>query len=149
MSLVCPDTISAILPGGIAVVSIRLTPTDNLPLNTPITGNFAINCANANTISVPFSIETISLETGGFSIDVVDEYTYFTSSGAHVDSAHVVLRHPYSGAVVAEGITNQSGVFTAEDIPEGYYTLMVDAQKHNGYQATIFIDKGKTNSETV
>lgn len=149
MSLVCPDMIITIQPGESAKVTLRLTPTENLPLNVPITGNFAINCENANYLSVPFSIETISQETGNLSIDVVDEYTYYTDSGAHVDSAHVILRHPYSGAIIAEGITNENGVFEAEGVPEGYYTLTIEANRHQGYQNTIFIEKGHGNFKTI
>jgi large repetitive protein len=149
MTLICPDTISSIPPGAAAAFTLKLTPTPELPLNAPLTGNFVINCANANNLSVPFSIETVSTSTGSLLVDVVDEYTYFTEGAPHVDSAHVILRHPYTGALIAEGLTDVNGHFFAENIPEGYYTLTVHAFKHESYQNTIFINQGQLNSRLV
>jgi large repetitive protein len=149
MTLICPDTISTIPPGASAVFTLQLTPTQNLPLNVPITGNFMIYCENANNLSVPFSIETISTSNGSLLVDVVNEYTYFTPGAPHVDSAHVILRHPYTGAIISEGLTDVNGHFLAENIPEGYYTLTVQAFKHESYQNTIFINQGQQNTELV
>jgi hypothetical protein len=149
MKLASPDSILTIPPNGTAVTTIRLTPTDELPLNTPISGTIAINSANANALALPYSFETISNETGDLAVDVMDEYSYYGSSGAHVDSATVILKHPYTGVVITQGMTGQNGIFNATSIPEGYYTLVVQAIRHEGYQNTIFIEKGKVNEKAV
>ncbi len=149
MKLVNRDTLASIAPGSSAAFSLRLTPTADLPLNMPVTGNFVIKCANANTISVPFSIEPVSESFGSLLVDVVDEYTYNTPSAPHVDSAHVILRHPYTGAVVAEGYTGASGTFLIEDIPEGFYTLRVSAKQRDNYQNTVYVEQGKVNNVLV
>ncbi len=149
MTLISPDSIETLQPSGTAVVSLRLDPTDDLPLNVPITGNFVINCENANNIAVPFSIETISDQTGDLLVDVVDEYTYFSGNGPHVEGAHVVLKHSYTGEVIVEGYTGQDGIFEAQGIPEGYYTLTVQAVKHDNYQKTVYLEPGMVNEKVV
>jgi len=149
MTLISPDTLENISSFETAVVSLRLSPTDDLPLNVPVTGTFVITGENANSLTVPFSIETVSDLTGDLLVDVVDEYSYFSESGPHVEGAQVVLRHPYTGVVVAEGLTGPDGLFEAQDIPEGFYTITVQALKHSGYQNNIFIESGKVNETTV
>ncbi len=149
MSLASPDSMPSIPPGGRAVVSLRLTPTPNTPLNVPFTGNITINAPQANAVSLPFSIQAIASETGDLSVDVVDEFTFYPGYGQHVNGARVIIRHPYTGAVMAEGLTGIDGIFLAEDIPEGHYILTVSAFKHSNHQSDIFIKKGILNQETV
>ena len=43
----------------------------------------------------------------------------------------------------------QAGLFQADDIPEGYYTLKVQAPHHAGYQNNIFVTKGVVTTEVV
>lgn len=147
MTLISPATIESIAPGASAAFIFRLSPTPDLPLNVPITGNFFISSENANNISVPFSIETISVNTGGLLVEVVNEYTYNTPSSPRVDGATVILRHPYTGATVAQGITGENGLVVFEEIPEGYYSLNVSAQQHSSYQQNIYIYAGQQNQE--
>jgi hypothetical protein len=149
MSMVSTDTISSLAPYGKAIASIRLTPTDDLPLNVPVSGGLAINCANANSVMEPYIFEAISLETGDLLVDVTDEYTFYTTNGAHVDSAHVILKHPDTGVVIAQGITNENGTFLMSNIPEGNYTLVVEAVNHSGYLHNVFVEKGKVNEQSV
>ena len=90
MSLASPDTIASMQPGETAVVTLRLTPGDDLQLNNPITGQIALIGANSNNVALPFTFEPISSETGDLLVDVVDEYTYNTAAAPHVDSATVI-----------------------------------------------------------
>ena len=148
MKLKSPQTIN-IASFDTAKVVLELTPTVNEKVNVPISGDIAINVSNGSGIKLPFRIETVSESTGSLYVDVVDEYTYNTEKAPHVKGAKVVVRHPFSGNVVAEGETNEDGIFEAADIPEGYYTITVSADKHSGYQNNMVIDPGKVNRQKI
>jgi len=141
--------IDKIAPNETATVILELTPTEKQQLNVPLTGSFAVNLLNGEGISIPFKIETVSESTGSLTIDVVDEYTYNTEKAPHLKGAKVIVRHPFSGVVLAEGLTDENGLFNTGQIPEGYYTITVTADKHNTYQNNIVVDPGKTTIQTV
>ena len=149
MSLASPDTISSLQPGESAIVTLSLTPGEEQQLNNPITGQLALSGTNSNSVNLSFSFEPISYETGDLLVDVVDEYTYNTAAAPHVDSAMVIISHPYTGEIIAQGLTDENGHFLAEEINEGYYTLKVEAPVHGGYQDYIYIEKGVVNEEVV
>ncbi len=149
MTLITPDTIPTILSGDTASVTLQLSPGDDIPLNTPISGRIAVNVDNGNSITIPYRIEAVSEETGNLIVDVIDEYTYYTDDAPHVENARVVVRHPFSGKIIAEGFTGADGTFTVNDIPEGNYRLYVEAEQHEGYQNIILIDPGRTNEQKI
>lgn len=149
MTLVSQSTIDNIAPQDTATVILNLTPTDDSPLNTPISGTIAVNCVNGNGTSVPYRIEAVSEETGGLKVDVIDEYTYYTEAKPHVKNAHVVVRHPFSGKIMADGFTGDDGTFSVGNLPEGAYKMNVEADKHEGFQTTITIDPGRINEQSV
>jgi large repetitive protein len=149
MTLLSPSVYDNIASQDTVQVLISLEPTDETPLNTPISGGIAINCVNGDGVLLPYRIEAVSEETGGLRVDVIDEYTYYTEEKPHVKNARVVVRHPFSGKVVAEGFTGTDGIFFVENLPEGAYRMTVEAEKHDGFQTTIIIDPGRTNEQTV
>ncbi len=149
MTLVSSATISNIAPQDTATVVLNLAPTSDTPLNTPFSGTIAVNCVNGNGVAVPYRIEAVSEETGGLKVDVIDEYTYYTADKPHVKNAHVVVRHPFSGKIIADGFTNENGIFEVANIPEGVYKMNVEAEKHEGFQTTLTIDPGRVNEQSV
>jgi hypothetical protein len=149
MTLVSPAILTNIAPQDTATVVINLTPNADTPLNTPISGNIAVNCVNGNGVSIPYRIEAVSEETGGLKVDVIDEYTYFTDAKPHVKNAHVVVRHPFSGKIMADGFTGDDGIFAVDNLPEGAYKMNVEAEKHEGFQTTLIIDPGRVNEQSV
>jgi hypothetical protein len=149
LDLACPDTISSLPPGQSAVVTLKLLPGDDLQLNNPITGSIVLSGSNSNSVSLPFTFMPISEETGDLLVDVVDEYTYNTQAAPHLEGATVVVSHPYTGQIIAQGTTDVNGHFLVEDINEGYYTLKVEAPMHSSYQDYIYIEKGTVNQELV
>lgn len=60
----------------------------------------------------------------------------------------VVITHPTTGAVVAEGITNEKGLFSA-DLAEGYYAVRVSAEKHDSYSNNLLVDPGTETKKVV
>ncbi|WP_345143954.1 T9SS type A sorting domain-containing protein [Flavobacterium ginsengiterrae] len=149
MKLKSAVVIDKIAPNESAKIILELVPTDKQQLNVPLTGNLALNPANEGGVSIPFKVETVSEATGSLLVDVVDEYTYNTEKAPHVKGAKVTVRHPFSGAVLAEGFTDENGLFTTPQIPEGYYTVTVSADKHASYQNNLLIDPGKVTTQKV
>lgn len=149
MTLVSPDTLTNISPQDTITVIVNLTPTADIPLNTPISGNITANCVNGEGVQIPYRFEVVSAEKGGLKVDVLDEYTYYTEGKPHVKNAHVVVRHPFSGKIMAEGFTDVNGIYAVDSLPEGSYKMNVEAEKHEGYQSTITIDPGRVNEQSV
>jgi ACT domain-containing protein len=149
MTLLSPATIANIPSQDTAKIVLNLEPNAETPLNTPISGNIAVNCVNGNGVSIPYRIEAVSEATGGLKVDVIDEYTYYTDAKPHVKNAHVVVRHPFSGKIMADGFTDENGIFSVSNLPEGAYKMNVEAEKHEGFQTTLIIDPGRVNEQSV
>ncbi|MDR0829117.1 MAG: fibronectin type III domain-containing protein, partial [Prevotellaceae bacterium] len=149
LTLASPDTISSLAPNDSAKITLRLYPDETVPLHVPFTGSIAVNCANGNNKTIPFNIQAVSDSTGTLVVDVVDEYYRNTDAKPHLANAHVKVTHPYSFALVAEGYTDANGIFRVETLPEGYYTLFVEADKHKSYRNNILVEAGETLSEQI
>lgn len=141
MKAVTPIEMASLNYGETATVVLRLTPTEDMQLNVPMTGRIGINCENGDGIPLNYRIEPVSESTGTLTIDVCDEYTYYTAEAPHVAGAQVLVKHPVTGAVVSKGLTGEDGKFSAK-LPEGYYTVSVTADKHDSYQNNILVDPG-------
>lgn len=156
ISLALPSWISSVTPMEMPSLAkdesteiiLRITPTDKMQLNVPVTGNIAINCANGEGMPLPFCIEPVSTKEGKLTIDVCDENTYYTKEAPHLAGAKVEITHPTTGAVVAEGITNEKGLFSA-DLTEGYYAVSVSAEKHDSYSNNLLVDPGTETKKVV
>ena len=156
ISLALPSWISSVTPMEMPSLAkdesteiiLRMTPTDKMQLNVPVTGNIAINCANGEGMPLPFYIEPVSTKEGKLTIDVCDENTYYTKEAPHLAGAKVEITHPTTGAVVAEGITNEKGLFSA-DLAEGYYAVRVSAEKHDSYRNNLLVDPGTETKKVV
>lgn len=156
ISLALPSWISSVTPMEMPSLAkdesteiiLRMTPTDKMQLNVPVTGNIAINCANGEGMPLPFCIEPVSTKEGTLTIDVCDENTYYTKEAPHLAGAKVKITHPTTGAVVAEGITNENGLFSA-NLAEGYYAVSVSAEKHDSYSNNLLVDPGTETKKVV
>jgi len=149
LKLVSPAVMPSLLPGDTSIVTLELIPTDDLPLNTPGSGNIVVNATNGNNLNIPFIIEKVSDETGGVIVDVIDQYTYFTEEAPHVAGASVKITHYFTGEVFAEGITDADGLFDASGIPEGTHRIVIQAEDHFGYDGLIVINPGVVREETI
>lgn len=148
MSSVTPLEMASLAYGDTATVILRLTPTETMQLNVPVSGSIGLNCANGQGLSLPFYIEPVSEFTGTMVIDVCDENTYYTAEKPHVAGASVTISHPTTGAMVTSGITDANGKFQAV-LPEGYYAVSVSAPSHNSYRNNLLVDPGVENLTTV
>lgn len=144
LKLISPKIIEVIKAENEAKIVLELAPTPTEQVNIPISGTFVLKGDNFNGLTVPFRIETVSDAMGKIVVDATDEYTYNTASVPHLEGAKVLIKHPYTGAVVAEGITDVNGLFEIPSIKEGFYVVDVSAEKHNPYQKNILVDPSKT-----
>ncbi|VGO16683.1 Bacillopeptidase F [Pontiella desulfatans] len=149
MRVVGGQYIDNLTNGASATITLELKADESVPLNAPLNGSIAINAENADGIRVPFRFESVSDETGGLLIDVVDEYTYYVESSPHVSNATVKVRNPYTGATVAQGMTAPDGTFQVSDLPVGRYTVAVSANRHSSWNGVVEIAPGRTTAETV
>jgi len=149
LSLLTPATMPSLASSESATISLKFAPGNEQAVNVPIYGTIGINCENGTGIPLPFRIETVSEQTGSLLVDVCDEYTYYTTEAPHLAGATVVVKHPYTQAVVAQGVTNDKGIFAVDSLLEGYYTIVVTAAKHDTYTNSILIDPGKTTSTLI
>ena len=144
-----PKEMASLASGDTTTVILMFTPTEQMQLNVPVTDYFSINCTNGKGLDIPFTIEAVSDENGTLIVDVCDEYTYYTAEGPHVSGANVKVRQPYTGKLIAEGVTGDAGTCTFNDLPEGYYELYVTADRHDSYTNFCYVDPGRTNTERV
>lgn len=151
MRVMGTDTLPSLAVGDSLSFSLMLAPDENVPLG-PYTGNFAVNCANGNGFSVPYSLEATSDSTGVLVVDVTDDYTYNTNDGygPHLEGASVTVVGYYSLEIIAQGYTDEQGIFRLDTIPEGYYYLTVHATNHAEYnKGVVLIEGGKTNTQQI
>ncbi|MDN3667366.1 T9SS type A sorting domain-containing protein [Algibacter miyuki] len=141
--------IASIKPDEEIKIVLEFKPTVKEQVNVPITGNLVAKQTTGPWLSIPFKLETVSESTGKLIVDATDEYTYNTSSAPHLEGAKVVVKHPFTGAIIAEGFTDASGLFEIPDINEGWYVVNVTAEKHNPYQNNILVDPGKDTRVTA
>lgn len=148
MSSTTAHEMASLNSGDSTTVVLRFVPSDEMKLNVPVEGQLGINCANGSGVAIHFVVTPVSEQTGNLIVDVVDEFTFFTSEAPHVANAKVVIKAPVSGTVVAEGVTGEDGKFTTS-IPEGWYKITVEAANHNSYNNTLIVDPGMDNEQEV
>ena len=145
---VTSQDVASLNQGDSTTVMLRFLPFEDMKLNVPVSGHFGINCENGNGVSVSFTITPVSETKGTLSVDVIDEFTYYTEKAPHVNEATVRLMNPSTFEVVAEGRTDDFGLFSVE-LPEGYYAVSVEADKHKGFEGHMVVSPGKETSEEV
>ena len=148
MTTATPSVVPSLDCGESATVVLRFKPDEGMQLNVPVTGQIGINCANGEGVPIAFTIEPVSENTGTLVVDVCDEYTYYTDEAPHVSGAEVLIKHPTTGEVVAQGLTDETGQFMTT-LPEGYYALSVTADRHDAYQNNILLDPGRETKKTI
>jgi large repetitive protein len=149
MRLSSQTVIERIKAGEEVKVVLELQPTVKEQVNVPISGNLVAKQKTGPSIAIPYRIVTVSESTGKLIIDATNEYTYNTLAAPHLKGAKVTVKQPYTGVIVAEGVTNEAGLFEVPNIPEGWYTIDVSAEKHNPYQNNILVDPGRETKITA
>jgi large repetitive protein len=149
MRLSSQTVIERIKAGEEVKVVLELQPTVKEQVNVPISGSLVAKQKTGASVAIPFRITTVSESTGKLIVDATDEYTYNTPAAPHLRGAKVTVKQPYTGVIVAEGLTNDAGLFEVPNIPEGWYTIDISAEKHNPYQNNILVDPGRETKITA
>ncbi|MGB5593786.1 MAG: Calx-beta domain-containing protein, partial [Crocosphaera sp.] len=143
LSLSSPSIINSLLPGESTNVTLSLTPDNDLPL-TLYNGNLVFDViGNSGDLSLPYTFRAVSEAVGSVEVTVIDERFYFAENTPKLDNATVKIRDYFTGEIVAQGVTNESGTINLDNLSEGYYQLNVEAENHDSYQQTIQIQAGE------
>lgn len=148
MQSVTPLRIGSLEYGESATVVLLLQTSDAMSLNVPVRGQLAINCANGEGLAIPYIVEPVSTSEGVLTIDVCDEYTYYTDEAPHVAGAEVKVKHPTTGTLMAIGVTNADGLYSVT-LPEGYYAIEVHADRHDSYTNNVIVDPERETTVRV
>ncbi len=150
VTAVTPLNMPSLQSNDSTVVLLRFAPTADVPLNIPVPGTIGINCKNGTAVPLQFIIEPVSETTGTLIVDVCDEYTYETVEAPHLSGAQVTITRPdLHKTVIAQGVTDQNGLFTLKDIPEGYYEISVTADRHESFSGKILVNPARDTKVTV
>jgi hypothetical protein len=141
MSLATPFEAATFQPGEKAKIVLSLNPAVDLPLG-PYQGSILVKATNAQGLSIPFAFNNTSDAKGGLRVAVEDEFTYFAPDRPGVSGAKVFLRNAYTSAIVAQGVSDGTGVWFGDAIAEGTYNLEVTAEKHGTYRGPVTIVGG-------
>ena len=150
MFVVGNDTLPSLAVNDTAYFSLRFSPDNEIPL-VQYSGTIAINSERGDAIGLPYTITAVADSTGSFVVDVTDDFTWNTNNrfGPHLANAEVSLTGYYSLETVAYGYTDDDGLFQVDDLPEGYYRLHVEAERHTQYDNIILITAGETNNQDI
>lgn len=144
MSVASASPMPSLNPGQSNLVTLALTPGTNLALG-PYSGTLAVNGTNTG-VQIPFSFDAVSDAHGSLLIQSVDELTFFATNAPPLTNASVTLTDPFSGAVVASGMTDSNGLFFAPGLMAGTYALAVAANQHSSFNGAALVAAGETNT---
>ncbi|MDJ0660362.1 MAG: Ig-like domain-containing protein, partial [Crocosphaera sp.] len=143
LSLNSPSTINSLLPGESTNVTLSLTPDNDLPL-TLYNGNLVFDViGKTGDLSLPYTFRAVSEAVGSVEVTAIDERFYFAENTPKLDNATVKIRDYFTGEIIAQGVTNETGTINLDNLSEGYYQLNVEAENHDSYQQTIEIKAGQ------
>ena len=144
LTSVTPKVLPSFGSGDTANVAIKFMASTDIPFNYTLNGSIGINAQNGNSFSLPFTFEKVSDTSGSVKISVTDQFTYFSAGSPKVAGAHVQIKNYFTGAVYADGYSDNSGNFIASGIPEGKNRIVVEKDKHLPFNGTITSDPGDT-----
>jgi hypothetical protein len=134
-------TLPSLNPGESTKVSLLLQPSETQEL-TVYNGNVVI-AGDEASLSLPFQFRAVSEAKGELNINVVDELFFFAEGSPKLANATISLLDPFTGRVVFSE-TDADGVFSKNDLLEGYYTLQITANNHDTYRQNVYIGAGET-----
>jgi|GEM_PF-3252050 len=141
IKLVSPESIGTLAVGAKASLEISLNPPADMGLGA-YTGSFAVSDGANVSLNIGFRITITSDAKGGLKITAKDEFSYFAETHPNVKGATVILTDASGNNKVAEGVTDDTGVFLAPSINEGRYNLEVRADKHASFHSSVEIVPG-------
>ncbi len=145
MTSMAGNTLPSLSPGESTTVTLLLSPTKGMQL-TKYEGSFVVKYSGTG-ISMPFAFRAVSEAKGDLVIHAVDEYFYFTEEKPSLAGASVQLYDAVTKQLVSTGTTDAGGKLRIAQLPEGYYDVKVQCDKHDTYMATIYVETGDNDLE--
>ncbi|NUQ61376.1 MAG: S8 family serine peptidase [Pirellulales bacterium] len=148
VALASESAILSLAPGQKTVVTLTLTPPEDIALAT-FDGVIVLSGADIQ-YSVGYEFRILSAAVGDIEIAIEDEYTYFAVGAPRVTGAEVILRDPYDNTiVVAEALTDVLGRAHFANVQEGFYLLEAFANGHNTERMGVQVKAGIVNKQSV
>ena len=143
LSLASSAPLAPLNPGETNTISLLLSPPLGLDL-LAYPGSLLVDAGNA-VLNVPFEFRALSEAKGSLNVSVVDELTYYAEGAPRVTNALVIVRDAVSHNNITNGITGADGSVFFPAMPEGYYEIEVNADKHTSFIGNTFVPAGTTN----
>ncbi len=146
IALNTPSELPSMAHGDSTVISLTFNPA-GLPTNVVQSGTVAVNCENGDGQLISYSLKVVGEDKGSLLVSVEDELTiYGNAEGDHplVGGATVQLKDYNTGIPLYTEVTTDAGTALFSDIPEGYYTLLVTAPKHDSYMQHVLVSPAET-----
>lgn len=144
LSIASTNPLPSLNPGQSNLVTIVLTPDATLALG-PYTGALTISGSGLG-LAVPFIFDCVSDAHGAVLVESVDELTFFAAGSPPLTNASVTLIEPFSGSIMATGLTDTAGQLLLTNVAAGTYELDVTANQHAGFKGSATVTAGKTNA---
>ena len=127
------SNISALLPTNATTIGFLLS-APSASLGSRISGAIVVRGA-LFTYQVHLNISIVSRLNGTVTVFCEDEFTYFSSGSPRVAGAVVSLRS-ISGFARAM-LSDASGICEFTNVPEDYYEIVADADRHATFRAVV------------
>ncbi|MEI6949438.1 MBG domain-containing protein, partial [Paraflavisolibacter sp. H34] len=149
LSAVSGTHITNLASGDTALLVLKFQAVEEVPFEFPIDGRIGVLAQNGNSFSIPFVYKRVAESTGSVKVTVTDQFTFYTEGAPNVQGARVQVRNYFTGALLAEGVTNAAGVFEVAGVPEGTHRITVTKDKHETYNNTLTVNPGGSAETTV
>ncbi|MEA5536013.1 Calx-beta domain-containing protein [Crocosphaera sp. XPORK-15E] len=149
LSLATNTTIPTLDPNESTTVTLTLTPDANLPL-TLYQGSIAFNdnLRPSDSLQLPFNFRAVSDAIGGVNFNFVDELYYLADGQPKVENTTITLLDGITGEIL-NTYTDPDGMFSLDNLTEGFYTLRVEADKHGIGTQNFAVEAGVTKDIDV
>jgi uncharacterized membrane protein len=157
LGLASSSTIPSLAPGQSATLTLLLNPAADLPPQE-YQGNIVL-VSDRTSLSENFTLRAVSTAVGQLQVTVIDENTVYAANKPNVANAQVSVLDPYTGAVIAQGTTDSTGILTLTNVNQsdtanygttnisaGTYNVLVTAAKHDPFRGSVTIVPGTLNT---
>jgi hypothetical protein len=136
-------------PGETTTVSLLFTASNSVPLQYTVNGNLALQPENGNFLLLPFQFTRVSEANASLSVLATNQFTYFGETQPALAGAHVRVETFYGNTLLAEGVTDSTGWFEVDDIPEGPVRIVVEKEQHAAAVLEVNLNAGLANIYTA
>ncbi|MCS6855442.1 MAG: hypothetical protein NZ523_11930, partial [Elioraea sp.] len=142
LSAATPNLLPSLGVGERTVITLRLNPAVDLPLN-PYAGNIVLAGTNV-ALNVAYRFRAVSEAVGDVVIRLTDEFTFFAEGNPPLAGGRVTLSDPYTGETVATGTSDERGEVRFSNLREGRYAVFATGPKHAAVNTGIDVMPGTT-----